>query len=176
MLRSYYTIQRIEAWNEAKKKGYLEGNRDYIWKDFLYAYSWMMKQMRNYLNSYNNEYPIWLWVDRPDLRRGGYLNPNTHGILLEVLLAEEKVLLSDYESWHCVLMDGYVANTDEELDLIKKGKATITKEESWKKIFDLGITETDKFVRVPTIQGVTGRIYINEIKPIKEFMAKNVRI
>ena len=174
MIRKFYTIQNIAAWNEARLKGFLEGNKDYIWDYFLKAYSWMMDQMERRIPSYKGEFPVWLWAERPDLRRGGYLNPDERGILLQVNIEEERVLLSDFESWHSVLMDGPVSDNEEEWEAIEQGKYHISKEKSWERIFD--IKKEKEIGRIPTIQGVTGRLYIHEIKPIKEFVSRYIKL
>lgn len=80
----YYTVQNMEAWNESKAKGFLEGNKDYVWEGSYKAYSWMIEQMKKRLVSYKGEYPIWLWVVKPDIRRGGLVNPKEKAILLQV--------------------------------------------------------------------------------------------
>jgi len=172
MLRRYYTIQKIEAWEEAQQKGYLEGNKNYVYEEFLKAYLWMMNQMRKKLSLYNGEYPVWLWLERPDLRCGGYLNPGEKGVLLEIYIDEERVLLSDFYLWHCVLNNDAVADDEDEWELIRQGKSHITIEQSWERIFDVNYDSCKNTI----IQGVTGKISIDKIRLIKEFIAKNIGI
>lgn len=166
MISAYYTIQTIEAWNEAQRLGYLEGKKEYILDECTFSYVWIVNQMKKKLSLYNGEFPVWLWVEKPDLRRSGFLSSNESGVLLEIHIPDERVLLSDFELWHCVLCNDYVIENEEEIELIKAGKFFLTKEESWERIFN--VTKFSK----NAIQGTTGRVYMDEIKFIRIFKGK----
>ncbi|MGO4548882.1 DUF3841 domain-containing protein [Paenibacillus sp. 2TAB23] len=80
----YWTNQTIEAWEKAIKVGYLVGNPDFVWAEMLENYHWMMEHMKKRLSYYSGEYPIWLWTEKPDLRRSGDFNGGTRAVSLEV--------------------------------------------------------------------------------------------
>lgn len=42
---TFWNIQTFDAWKNAMQLGYLIGNKEYIWPEFIDAYHWMMKQM-----------------------------------------------------------------------------------------------------------------------------------
>ncbi|WP_123040555.1 DUF3841 domain-containing protein [Cohnella candidum] len=132
----FWTVQHIDSWNIAKEKGYLEGNPDYIFEEFLDSYRWMMEQMTKRLVNYQGNFPIWLWLKKPDLRKSGHLNKKERGVLLEVELNKDEVLISDFMAWHIVLCNDFLALTEAEDDLFEAGKLPMTKEESWTRIFD----------------------------------------
>jgi hypothetical protein len=172
MITKYYTIQTIEAWNQAIELKYLEGNVDYIDKSFIEPYHWLMDQMEKRLKSYNGEYPIWLWPKRQDLRKSGYLSKGQHGVLLEIELDENDVLLSDFEAWHFVLNNWFFSISDDEEKMFEEGKLLITKEKSWERIFDFSLLNSLDGWEHINIQGVTGRVDIKSIRLIKEFKSR----
>lgn len=153
----YYTIQNLKAWKEANKKGFLAGNKDYIDEEwFSKPYTWMMTQMSKRLKNYNNEYPIWLWLDVSNIQFCELLDEDW--VLLEIELKEDEVLLSHFEAWHIVLNNDYL--DDENL--------METKEESWEHIFDKDKLEVlgygfDK----DDLQGTAGAIDCKNIKVLK---------
>ncbi|MBM7604947.1 hypothetical protein JOC75_002951 [Metabacillus crassostreae] len=137
----YWTIQSAGKWEQIKRLGYLEGERKYIWPEFIEPYLWMMNQMNSKLKNYDqNNYPIWLWMIRPDLRRSGHLNKKEKGVLLKINIDEDRVLLSDFQAWHFVL-DGVYCNIEarEEAELTLTSESII---KSWEKIFDLHYLES----------------------------------
>ena len=135
-----------------------------------------MNQMKKKILTYNNEYPIWSWIRKPDLRCGGLLNPGEKGVLLEVCIPEERVLLSCFEHWHCVLNNAPVTDDENEWKSMEEGDCFLTKEQSWERIFEIRNAFSNDGDMLQTIQGVTGRVYCNEIKLIKEFIARDIEI
>lgn len=169
MLKTYWTIQTINKWLEVQQLGYLTGNIDYIWEYFVEPYKWMMEQMTNRLPNYKGEYPVWLWTERPDLRKSGHLEKGEQGVLLKVVLDEGDVLLSEFQAWHFVLSHLYL-NLDVEDDRM------ITADEiqkSWAAIFDLErLRNHDDWGPHLDLQGVTGKVLLEQIKLEKTFIAR----
>jgi len=166
MIKTFYTIQNFIAWAAAQKTGFLSGKPEFTDPDFINPYSWMMKQMKERLTEYKNEYPIWLWIKRPDLRRTGFLKKGTKAVLLEVEISDERVLLSDFHAWHYVLNRWTLENHEGE---------GIEIEKSWERIFDLEYLKRHPDwgqFRKLDIQGVTGKISLSEIKSFKQFICK----
>lgn len=176
-MRKYYTIQTIEAWDVALKKGYLEGDKNYIYDEyFLDSYKWMMSQMRKRLTKYKGEFPIWMWTERPDLRCSGHLARGANGVLLEINIDEKDVLLSDFMAWHCILNNMFLPLNEDEDNLFESGLCNISKEQSWERIFDLDMLrkygDSQYISNVDKIQGVIGRVEMKNIKLIKRFIAR----
>lgn len=152
----YYTLQTLKAWNEAKEKGYLTGNEEFVIPEFKRYYQWMMKQMSKRINSYNNEYPIWLWLTLENVHIESTLDDDY--VLLEIELLEDKVLLSKFDAWHVILNNGYFSDDVE----------GINQEEDWETLFDI-----DKLIKLEFTfdndyyQGVTGKINLDNIKVLK---------
>ncbi len=115
---TFWTIQHFDKWKEFEEKGVLLANTNYVDSHSLFAYNWMVKQMRLRIAPsipIETEYPIWAWYKyddgkfRPDLRRAGYLPRGTKGVLIEFEEDFKNVVLSDFMDWHIVL------NSDKEL-------------------------------------------------------------
>ncbi|MBH5316837.1 DUF3841 domain-containing protein [Paenibacillus sp. GSMTC-2017] len=169
----YWTNQTAEAWEHAQKVGYLVGNAEFIWEYFLQSYDWMMKQMKKRLPEYNGEYPIWLWTEKPDLRRGNHFERGTSAVSLEVEIPNDLVLLSDFDAWHSVLNKSFLALNDEEWELYKRNEMTISKEESWERVFELALLRQSPWWDLePEFQGVTGKIDLSSVKKVRTFIAK----
>ena len=169
-MATYWTIQTLDKWKEVQKLGYLTGDRNYISEDFVGPYEWMMEQMKERLPKYRGEYPIWLWIERPDLRRSGHLAKNTQTVLLKIELEESDVLLSELQAWHIVLYHSFFYLEFEDED---RAYTEDEMRKSWTYIFEI---ETLK--RYPdwgpdvTLQGVTGKIHLKQIQLKKTFIAR----
>lgn len=170
----FWTIQTEEAWQKAIAYGYLAGDHEYVWHEFLPAYRWMMKQMKVEFPNYIGDYPVWVWLKKPDLRFSGHLMKGTNGVLLELDLEEEDVLISDFQAWHLVLYNSFVALTEEEEQEFETGKLDISLEESWLRIFNYKELKKYDYWKsdIEDLQGVTGRIPITKIKLLKAFTAR----
>lgn len=173
---SFWTNQTIEAWNEALEKGYLIGKPKYIWEELKEPYHWMMKQMETRLPYYNGEYPIWVWTEKPDLRRSGHFEKGTHAVCLELKILSERVLLSDFDAWHCVLNNGFLALDENEWDAFYRGELKMTKEESWERIFNFESLKNEPWWNDTKLhlQGVTGKIDISQVRKVRRFVARGI--
>ncbi|WP_460520386.1 DUF3841 domain-containing protein [Cyclobacterium sediminis] len=160
-VKTYWTIQHIDSWEQAKKKSILTG--DPAWAAFEEPYKWMIDQMVKRLGC-PKCYPIWLWTKRPDLRRRWSSDKGAIYILLKVDISESNVLLSDFNYWHCVLNDFPIELYDGEL---------VDKVESWERIFDLQLMKNSPYLNSdgndPYLQGVTPSIPTAKIKVVKSF-------
>lgn len=151
----YYTLQTLKAWTQAKEKGYLEGNREFMMDDEKY-YGWMINQMSKRLKNYNGEYPVWLWLTLDNINIIDTLDNDY--VLLEIELSEDKVLLSSFYAWHDIINDGYFGDN----------KELLPQEENWEMLFNqselskLGFTFDEE-----DMQGVTGKIDLINIKVLK---------
>ncbi|MDG0808075.1 DUF3841 domain-containing protein [Cohnella rhizosphaerae] len=170
---TFWTIQSLEAWDQAVTSGYLVGNPKYIDKDWLVSYRWMMNEMKKRLIYYKGEFPIWLWTKRPDLMIGGRLGKGQQGVLIEAELNKDEVLISDFMAWHIVLNNDYLTLSEEEDNKLANGTFLITKEQSWIRIFEYHeIKQYDYWKGEDILQAVTGRIELSRLKKIKEFTSR----
>lgn len=171
----YYTIQSLEAFEKLKKRGFITGDEDKICDEMQSPYKWMKRQMKKRLLGYTGEQPIWLWLKKPDMRNSGHEKRGRKIVRLTVEMDENDVLVSDFSKWHIVLNDGFYFHTEKEYEDLEKGVIYISKEESWKRIFDeYDDTHAELWGERDSIilQGVTSRISIENVKKVEYFIAK----
>lgn len=157
-----YTMQKLKAWKKAQQRGYLVGNREYVWENFIDSYSWMRNQMYKRLNKYDGEYPIWLWLETDNINFSEMINEDW--VLLEINLSKEDIVLSNFDAWHIVLNNGYF---DEE-PLTQREK-----EINWEYIFNRDkLEEWGYSWSTHNLQAVAGRIELENIKVIKYIVDK----
>lgn len=122
----------------------------------------------------NNSFPIWLWSTKPNLNDEGHFNKGTKAVCLTVEIPDNKVLLSDFDAWHCVLNNCFCSLMDEEDKLFEQGKLNISKEQSWERIFDLEQLRKSEMWRGndQITQDVTPVISKEQILNIEHFTAK----
>lgn len=171
-MRTYWTIQSFEKWIEIEKEGHLTANPKFIWSEFIEAYHWLMKKMNEKIPNYQGQYPVWLWTNRPDLRKSGHLNPGEQGVLLKVEIEENRVLLSDFQAWHFVLNNWYFNLEEVEVNDSHVSQDAI--EKSWEMIFyvDDLIEHPNWGKEICTLQGVTNHVNSSEITLVKKFTAR----
>jgi len=201
-----WTIQDIEAYKQLKKDGVLHANEEYLWcEDSLkYAYDWMASELAKKDSKPDGiRYPIWAWYQwegkrkKRDMRERGFSKRGNRVVQLEIEIPEEKVLLSDFNVFHCVLNNIYVCSSEEESDQFEKWyesqcikygdwkydtsqneKLQIVKKkivESWAGVFDL-TKEDDNWLygknEDKSIQAVFWELKEDQVIWAREFIAK----
>ena len=129
-----YHICNIRAYHSLLDRGYLSGDgrrsdryfskkmKDHF--DWC-PYDWMADQMLSFIGKrpkHALKYPVWVWYkynnkNRPDLRTHDikmYIKKGEEGVLLKLQIPKEKVLLSNFDTWHNVL--NYYPITNSEID------------------------------------------------------------
>lgn len=141
---------------EVSKSECLEGGNC---KCFVDAYKWLIEQMekRGYNKPKGYEIPWWAWY-----RLNGkneitseietLCTPRKKFKLLELEVPDKYVLLSDYDAWHYVLNKWWYDDStcDEEweknrdwFDALPYSEQERLEKESWQKIFDIRIRESE---------------------------------
>ena len=135
-----WTIQHQAAWEMLQNTGVLHADENHIlWKeDFQPAYNWMSAQMEEAIGPAppNVKYPVWPWYEcegvrrRPDMRSFGryWAEKGTPIVLLTVDVPSHLIVLSDFDQWHIILGNGYLALSEEEKNSV------LPKEKSWERI------------------------------------------
>jgi len=169
----FWTLQQEECWERAKQLGYLIGDEEFA--GFQKEYLWMMEQMKKRLPNYQGEYPIWVWLEKPDMRQTGHFPGGTKCVRLKLEIDEKDVLVSYFDDWHCVLNRWFCSDSEEEAEAFETGLLPISMEESWERIFELDrIRDPEWHGRVEDrkLQGVTGKIDMSKVKSVEHFVAR----
>jgi hypothetical protein len=195
-----WSIQTIAAWQELSSVGVLRGNPRYVDDTFLPAYQWMVQQMRHRIGppDYPATLPVWAWYQweslqrpRPDLRAAGHLAPGERGVRITCEVADQRVLLSDFELWHYVLNNWYIPCSEADAQQFEAECDACTSSAqqsalsdcrhlqqqitaSWGRIFDIEWEEeycTYKRAE-KSIQATLWELRLEDVRNIKEFTAK----
>ena len=179
-----YTIMHVGTYEKLLTEkvlvndGSVYNDDDFMLKEFVPLYDWMVEQMetRGIRRPDGAAYPFWGWyrysslMVKPDLRQGGHAPRGTSCVCVELELPEGSVLLSNFDSWGCIL-SGYPVlpeeNWDELYDEFKKlpiEKQHEVKLQTWQKIFT-------EFEDSP-IQGVYWKLEMANVRNARFFKAK----
>ena len=157
---------------------------------FSVAYDWMAEQMRLHVGDPPDgvKYPIWAWYAmnwknrRPDLRRVEFRGYNEDQVCIELEIPDSDVLLSDEETWHIVLNQGYYGNSTNEADYdaeyewfenLPQDEKKRVKEKSWEKIFEVSPpldTEWDR--RGMFIQATFWELRLEQVINVRHFKGR----
>lgn len=99
-------------------------------QDWKMQYDWLAEQMSNRIGlpPANVSYPVWAWHTwegnrkRPDLRRERWGNgwKGEQFVRMEIEIPDEQVLLSDFDAWSIILLNGLLSETEEEDNRLEK--------------------------------------------------------
>lgn len=191
-----YSRQGEEAWRLAEKRGYWTGEKEYIETDEherLRPYAWMRDEMAARIPDFSGDYPMWAWLKRPSAKakENSKKFTGTHeAIRLTVVVPRSRILISDFDNWHCVLNDNPLCKTEAEYDhysdAFPQHWSTYTEEQrvayfnaispTWRGIFAFEPTRdrdiirwsgSTKFFRV---QACVDRFYWPEIVDVRRFI------
>jgi len=153
-----WTIQDMAARERLQRKGVLRGDDRPVPAYYRHAYRWISDQMRPRLSPHHAGFSLWGWYQwqgtkqcQPDLRASGHLAKGLLGVRIEVELPEASILLSDFNSWHCVLNRCYLSiNEQEDESFVRELERAGVEQRwpypepfhlrvvsSWQRIFDL---------------------------------------
>lgn len=183
-----------EAWDQRRP---FRASRRHAIPELVGAYRWMADQLRDRVgpSPIEDALPLWAWRQahdatrlRPDLRGSGFLPRGTPGVRLELELAEDRVLLSDFQKWHCVLNDTFVPVDLAEVEafearLMEAGvsatgpypepfRTEVTR--SWQRIFDIDAPASDAWEPPAErqIQAVFWELRAADVRAVQPFVAR----
>jgi len=201
-----WSIVTEKAWGHLHSKGCLRASRRHVDQDFLVCYHWMARQMERRLTTprpSKDAMPIWTWYQwkgaarcRPDLRARGHLPKGVRGVRVELQVADDRVLLSDFDLWHYVLNYWYLPKTEEDGEAFEKKLARAGLsfykcdhqhplshaqfcreiERSWERIFEVGWADQRRAIASPpkkkSIQATMWEILLDDVVQVKAFTAR----
>ncbi len=117
-----WTVQPEEVWLnlQEQKSLFVDPKQSHTYQEWPDSVEWMRKQMRKRLPTYRGNYPWWAWFyPKPDIRKlrhGTYSDiPETY-VRIELLIPENRVLISNLQAWDWVLLGAAVPYTSSEAD------------------------------------------------------------
>jgi hypothetical protein len=174
-----WTIQHEKAFENMCATGMLRADCDHLLFEglFIESYRWMAEQMTKRIGAppANVEFPVWAWYQWEGKRKR--LDMRTHGkwgekgtpiVLLTVDVPDEKVLLSDFDYWHCILSD---------IDIIFPYSDTACyseeeKRKSWENIFDISCSFAGEDRTSLSTQATVWEIKEEWVKKVEHFISR----
>lgn len=189
-----WTIQPLEVWNELQSKGYFvcdSEKSDFIksYKCFKDSYDWLVGEMEKRVGKRPKgiNYPIWAWYIRdwkykkPDLRESGYGLKGENLVCIEIEKKDRDVVLTDFDTWHFVLNNGYIDKSISEkeweknmawFDSLPIRQQEKLKKESWQEIFNITPFKNDWMQRGRYVQATFWYLSLQEVQKIQIFKAR----
>ncbi len=180
-----WTVQPIFVWEQLEKEGYYftkkplhVSDKDWDFFQWRMAYCWMVQEMRKRIGPPRKgiKWPTWAWYQsessekrKPDLRTSMYRYSgfrDERNVRIEIEIPRDKVLLSNFSTWHTALNYAYFGLTEKEddnfYDRLKEVVNCVNKMpypkpfhleliKSWDKILQLGRFSRSKYVGLDTI-------------------------
>lgn len=174
-----WTIQHKNAYENMMKNGRSVADETsmYIPDIIGEAYIWMANKMKEFIGDppESVRFPVWAWYQweglrkRPDMRSHRfYGEKGTPIVLLTVEVPDEKVVLSDFDMWHCILNDDYLPLT------VSDDKDEFTNDEkifSWNNVFKYDI-ETDLWNTPKSTQATMWEIKKEWVLKVEHFVSR----
>ncbi len=190
-----WTIQSMAAWERLQQERILRGDGRRSQVYYRYAYQWMAEQMRLRLPPPHSKFPLWGWYRwqgirraKPDLRASGHLTKGAPGVRIEFELPGDRVLLSNFEAWHCVLNRCFLSLSEEEEEAFaaEMERASVQQKwsypepfrsrvlSSWQRIFDLeaGDPEWWGLLSERSIQATFWELSLSRARRVDKFTAR----
>lgn len=196
-----WTIQTPNVLECLRRDGVWRADPAYVEEESWSApYRWMTDQLRNRIGPPPRgvRTPVWVWRQwrsrdkpLPDLRSRGHLPPGEAGVRLELDVAPERLLLSDFEQWHYVLNYWYLPrsvpdSTQFEKLVRSRGMSYYRTKPlpdpglhaqivaSWDRCFDLDWYNRALSAKraLKMIQGVVWELRLEDLKAVKEFVGR----
>ena len=187
MKETLWTIQDEAAFEVFQKTGVLRADPNHLIfdGDFRDAYDWMVAQMHQRIGPApaGVHYPVWAWYQwqgkrkRRDLRHAGYAKRGTPMVQITFEADTKDFLLSDFDAWHFVLANHYIADGEQDWDNFYANDGDHRTGEtiaSWDKVFDLNryIPNWDPEPDRRTVQATLWEIRMSQVKKVEHFIAK----
>lgn len=112
-----WTVQKAAVWRQLQQRGRFSVTPHRIDLDFRPTYDWLREQHRRRVPGATGRYPIWAYarITRSDLRHFCQFQAqwSPSSVLLVCRLPRASVSLTDYDTWHIVLNNGYLDPSDD---------------------------------------------------------------
>lgn len=158
------------------------------------AYDWLVRQMKERvgLPPKGVLYPFWAWHtlewkhQRPDLRRMEFRAYKGDQVCLELEIPDNMVLLSNENTWHIVLNDGYYGDSSNEqeaeiedhwFESLPLDEKAVVKMKSWKKIFNVSPPYEDAWeCQGKYVQATFWELRLDQVVAVRRFKGRLNRL
>lgn len=187
MIETLWTIQDEAAFEVFQRTGVLRADPSRLIFDGMFrnAYDWMTAQMCQRIGVAPDgvQYPVWAWYQwegrrkRRDLRQAGYAQRGTPMVQITFEADHKDFLLSDFDAWHSVLSNCYIADNEQDWELFYANGGKCKTDDiiaSWDKVFDLNryTPDWDPEPEHRSVQATLWEIRMSQVKKVEHFIAK----
>ncbi len=155
-----WTIQHKAAYLAMLESGVLRADERYVFcqDELRFAYDWIAMEMRQRIGEPPTDvrYPVWAWYQLSGLRKRpvmrayrNWAKAGTPFVLMTVDVPDKMVLLSDFDMWHIVLANDYLAMREAD---DKEQYTEAEKMKSWENVFRYNADATDYWPNKKTAQ------------------------
>lgn len=186
-----WTIQPVEVYQLIQDSGVYRCDPELIsMPEYKTQYDWLADQMKQRISPPPEgvKYPVWAWFkwygkhEKPDLRRMRW-ETGADGeklVCLEIEIADEQVLLSDYDVWHLVLGNWLISETEDEsdqiesyLDRLKPEEASNFRSKNWERVFDITPFSNGWITSGRFVQACFWELRKEQVRNVRHFTAKS---
>ena len=97
---------------------------------------------------------------------------------MEIEIPDDRVVLSDFDVWSIILLDGLIADSEKEVERLEMEYDSLTQEDkqeykaqNWKTVFDLNYVDNGWIHRGDSIQATFWELGKEDIKSVRFFTA-----
>lgn len=182
-----WTIQPEEVYTNIIEKGLYRCDIDRsIMGSWRKQYDWLVLQMKKRIGlpPEGVSYPVWArhtWEGvrkKPDLRRERWCNgfKGDRIACIEIDIPDDQVLLSDFDTWSIILVDGLYLMTEEEDKVIEAEYSELSEDEKWKyksqnweNVFDIEPFKNEWMIKGESIQATFWELKAEQIRKVRFF-------
>ena len=183
-----WTMQTRQTWDDLQRTGVYRTDTALCWmaEELPHAYSWLAREMTKRVGPppQGVDYPVWAWYmqngrhKKPDLRseRWCYGPGDEDYCCIELEIAPQRVLLSDFDVWHSVLNNGLISDTEEEDVALEAFHASFSdeektayKEKNWERVFDISPLNNNWTTRGEWVQATFWELRREDVRAVRFF-------
>ncbi len=174
-----FTFMPLQAYKDTLKKAgryvcdYSKTGNDEgdIEDNFAPAYAWLAEKMSERIGPAPDgvEFPVWAWYRNTDYSGDLYRTWGQTGskyVKIELEIAEDRLVFTDFDEWHCVLNDGPCVADDENFDS-EWDRICAAGEEAIRASWDLIFTKD-----APYVQATFWELRTADIVSVTEFVSE----
>lgn len=184
-----WTIQPLEIWRMIRETGVYRcdpAQSSMQESEFTEQYDWLIRQMKKRIGPPPEGviYPVWAWYKqngkrkKPDLRgqRWRYGAGDEDHACIEFEIADDRVLLSDFDSWHTILNNCLFSDSEADADekdayynALPAEEQKIFQEKNWEQVFDITPFENDRTRRGDWVQATIWELRKDMVRDVRFF-------
>lgn len=184
-----WTIQPLEVYDQIQEIGvyHCDFEKSFL-NDCQDQYDWLVRQMKRRIGNppKSVSYPVWAWYmwegvrKKPDLRRERWGNgwKGERFACLQIEVPEERIVLSDFDSWSIILLHGLLSDSEEEdtrleieYNSLTEAEKNAYRDRNWERAFELSYVDNDWVHRGDSIQATFWELRKEDIQKVWFFTA-----